>query len=84
MSVCSKCQTEELPAGLGQRDSPVRKNCQLNWLPKRNAGTNMRIEKTAGAVFSTVLIGRGNSELRPKFMQRLGLAGWLPSLSSLL
>ena len=31
-----------------------------NWLPKRNAGTNIRMEKTAGVVFSTVLTGRGN------------------------
>jgi hypothetical protein len=29
-------------------------------VPKRDAGTNMRMEKTAGAVFSTVLTGRGN------------------------
>ena len=42
----------------------MKHECRLvarhDWVPKRNAGTNMRMEKTAGAVFSAMLTGRGN------------------------
>ena len=35
---------------------------ELNWLPKCNPGTNRRLEKPCGAVFSSMLTARGDFE----------------------
>ena len=46
-------------------NKPGGSRCR-SWLPKRDAGTNMRMEKSARAVFSVVLTGRGISEVHPE------------------
>jgi len=47
-----------MSVGVNQWGLELRR--EKNWLPKRDAGTKCEMEKTAGAVFSTVLTERGN------------------------